>query len=198
MLSCRVRSASCRPGSSAWPSRTSHSASSTTTSTHSRQASGAAPAGLELPEAGGEVSREPLLPDPVALEQPGDDREDLTRIHRLDEIIGDLDPDRVLQRLRLLALGDHDHRHAVVDGSDGLEDFQAPPAGHLLVEQDDPVGLALEKDQGVVSMRRGLDGEALLLEEQDVRRETLDLIVHPENAFGSGHARNLTSVSGER
>ena len=39
----------------------------------------AAAAGLELAEAGGEVAREPLLPDPVALEQPGDDGEDLAR-----------------------------------------------------------------------------------------------------------------------
>ena len=39
----------------------------------------AAPARLQLAEAGREVAREPLLADPVAVEQPGDDREDLAR-----------------------------------------------------------------------------------------------------------------------
>jgi hypothetical protein len=67
----------------------------------------------------------------------------------------------------------------MVDGSNGLKDLQPPPAGHLLVEQDDPVRLALEEDQGVVSMSCRFDGETLLFEKQDVRREALDLIIHP-------------------
>ena len=44
----------------------------------------AAAAGLELAEPGREVAGEPLLPDPVAVEQPGDDGEDLPRVDRLD------------------------------------------------------------------------------------------------------------------
>ena len=103
-----------------------------------------------------------------------------------------------LQGLGLLALGDHDHRHAVVDGADGLEEIQPAPAGHLLVEQHHAVGLALEQDQGVVAVGGGLDGKSLLFQEQDVGREALDLIIHPQNALGTGHARNLTGVSGER
>jgi len=58
--------------------------------------------------------------------------------------------------------------------------------------------LALEQDQGVVSMSRRFDGETLLFKKQDVRREALDLIIHPQNAFRTGHAGNLTRVSGER
>ena len=76
----------------------------------------------------------------------------------------------------------------MVDGPDRLEEFQPPPPGHLFVEQDYAIGLTLEQHQGVVAVRRGLDGKALLFEEEDVRRETLDLVVHPQNALGSGHA----------
>ena len=116
-----------------------------------------APAGLELAEPGGEVAREPLLPDPVALEQPGDHREDLARIDRLDQVVGDLGADGVLERGRLLALGHHDHRHRVVDRADGLEQLQPPAARHLLVEQHDAVGLALQQHQRVVAVGGLLD-----------------------------------------
>ena len=197
-LSCSVRSASCRPGSSACPSRTSHSASSATSSTHSRQASGPAAAGLEIAEAGREVARQPLLADPVAVEQPGDDREDLPGIDRLDQIVGDVGADGVLERLGLLALGDHHDRHAVVDGPDGPEQLEPAAAGHLLVEQDDAVRLALEQDQRVVAVGGRLHGEALLFEEEDVRREALDLIVDPENALGAGHGTNIRRSDGRR
>ena len=146
-----------------------------------------APPGLELAEAGGEVAREPLLPDPVAVEQPGDDRQDLPRVDRLDQVVGDLGADGVLERLGLLALGHHHHRHGVVEGPDGAEQLEAAAAGHLLVEQHHAVGLPLQQHERVVAVRGGLDGESLLLEEQDVRREALDLIVDPQDALGTGH-----------
>jgi hypothetical protein len=44
----------------------------------------------------------------------------------------------------------------------------------------------------------GLYGKTLFLEKQDMRREALDLIVDPEDTFGTGHAVNLNRVSGER
>ena len=112
----------------------------------------AAAARLELAEAGREVAREPLLADPVAVEQPGDDREDLAGVDRLDQVVGDVGADGVLEGLGLLALGHHDHRHAVIDGPDGAEQLQPPAARHLLVEQHDAVGLALEQDEGVVAV----------------------------------------------
>ena len=151
----------------------------------------AAAAGLELAEPGREVAGEALLADPVAVEQPGDHREDLARVDRLDQVVGDLGADGVLEGLGLLALGHHHHRHAVVDGPDGAEQLQPPPAGHLLVEQDHAVGLALEQDQRVVAVGGGLHGEALLLEKEDVGREALDLVVHPENALGTGHGGKI-------
>ena len=114
----------------------------------------AAPPRLQLAEPGGEVAGQPLLADPVAVEQPGHHREDLPRVDRLDQIVGDVGADGVLERLGLLALGHHHDRHAVVDGPDGAEQLQPPPARHLLVEQHDAVGLALEQHQRVVAVGR--------------------------------------------
>ena len=76
----------------------------------------------------------------------------------------------------------------MVDGTDRLEEIEAAPPRHLLVEQHHTVGLTLEQDQGVVPVRGGLDGETLLFQKQDVRGQTLHLIIHPQYALGSGHA----------
>ncbi len=65
----------------------------------------------------------------------------------------------------------------------------------MLVEQHDAIRLALEQRQGVVAVGGPLDRESLLLEEEDVRGEALDLVVHPEDALGTGHGGK---VSGER
>ena len=75
----------------------------------------------------------------------------------------------------------------MVDGPDGAEQLEPAAARHLLVEQHDAVRLALQQDQGVVAVGRGLHGEALLLQEQDVGREAFDLVVHPENASWPRH-----------
>jgi hypothetical protein len=121
------------------------------------------PTSFELAKAGGEVPREPLLPYAIALEKTGDHREDLARVHRLDQVIRDFGTDRVLERLRFLALGNHHDRHAVVYGSDRLEDFKAASTRHLLVQQNDTIRLALEEHQGIVTMGSGLHGKTLLL-----------------------------------
>ena len=152
--------------------------------------------GLELAEPGREVAGEALLPDPVAVQEPGDHGEDLARVDRLDEVVGDLGADGVLEGLGLFALGDHHHRHAVVDAADGLEELEPAPAGHLLVEQHHAVGLALEQDEGVVAVGGRLDGEALLLQKEDVGREALDLVVHPEDALGTGHGGKDSGIRG--
>ena len=80
--------------------------------------------------------------------------------------------------------------------ADGAEELEPPPARHLLVEQDHAVGLALEQDEGVVAVGGGLHGEALLLQEQDVGREALDLVVHPEDALGTGHGGKDSGTEG--
>jgi hypothetical protein len=61
----------------------------------------------------------------------------------------------------------------------------------VLVEQDHAVRLPLKEGEGVVAVRGGLHGEPLLLQKEHVGREALDLVVHPENAFGTGHGRKI-------
>jgi hypothetical protein len=66
----------------------------------------------------------------------------------------------------------------------------------MLVEQDHAVRLALEQRESVVAMGGGLHGEPLLLQKEDVGREALDLVVHPENALGTGHGRKIVQREG--
>jgi len=47
--------------------------------------------------------------------------------------------------------------------------------------------LALQEDESVVSVRRLVHGEPLLLEEHRMRGKGLDLIVDPENSFRARH-----------
>ena len=107
---------------------------------------------------------------------------------RLHEVIVDGDADRFAQRAFVLALRDHHHRHRGIDGADFREQLEAAAAGHLLVEQHDAVGLAAQQRERVVAVGGLRHGKALLFEEQTMGREPLDLVVDPENVFGTGHA----------
>jgi hypothetical protein len=78
----------------------------------------------------------------------------------------------------------------VIDGANSLKQIQAPPTRHLLVQQNDTVRLALKQDEGIVSVGAGLDRESLLFQKQDMRGEAFHLIVHPQNALGTGHTSN--------
>ncbi len=152
---------------------------------------GSAAAGLELPEPGGEVAGEALLPDPVAVEEPGDHGKDLAGIDRLDQVVGDVRPNGVLEGLGLLALGDHHHRHAVVEGPNGAEELEPATARHLLVEQHHAVGLALQQHQRVVTVGGGLDDESLLFQEEHVGCQAFHLVVDPKDALGTGHGKKI-------
>ena len=108
-------------------------------------------------------------------------------MHRLDQIVGNLEADGFAQRRIVLALRDHHDRHGGVDRADLGEQLEPAAAGHLLVEQDYAVRLAPQQGEGIVTVRRLLDGKALPLEEAAVCRETFDFIVHPQNALGTRH-----------
>ncbi len=94
------------------------------------------------------------MADPIALEQTGHDGEHLSRVHRLDEVVVDLDPDCLAQRPRVLALGHHHDRHGRVDGADLPQQLEAAATGHLLIEEHDAVGLPSQQGKGIVPMRR--------------------------------------------
>jgi hypothetical protein len=146
---------------------------------------------LQLTEPRHEVPRQPLLPDAGPLEQARHDREHLTGIHRLDQVVLQPNPDGLVHGAGFLALGHHDHGHRGIDGADLADQLEAPLPRKLLVQQDHAVRLAPQQRNGVVAVRRRLHLVPLLPEEQDVRLQRLDLVVHPEDGLGTGHGRNL-------
>ncbi len=66
-------------------------------------------------------------------------KQDLVRVHRLDQVIVDLAADGLLHDVLLLALGDHDHGHRGVAVLDPVQRFQPAEPGHVLVQEDDVV-----------------------------------------------------------
>ena len=108
-------------------------------------------------------------------------------MHRLHEIVRNLQANGVAQRALVLALRHHHHRHGRVDRADLGEELEAATARHLLVEQHDAVRPAPQQGERVVTVRGLLDRESLGLEEAAVRRETVDLVVNPQNALGIQH-----------
>ena len=113
-------------------------------------------------------------------------------MHRLDEVVVDLNADRFAQQRLFLALRHHDDRHRRIDGANLRQELQPALAGHLFVEEHEAVRLAAQQGERIVAVRGLLDGEPLLLEELAVRGEALHLVVDPEDVLrarggGGGH-----------
>jgi hypothetical protein len=117
-------------------------------------------------------------------------------MHRLHEIVVHLDADRFAHRGVVFALCDHHDGHGGIDQPDFRQQIEPAPAGHLLVEQHDAVGLAPQQRERVVAVRRLLHGESLLFEIQAMRGEPFHLVIHPENALGARHRRETSPTGG--
>src|SRR5881409_2356567 len=111
-----------------------------------------------------------------------------------------LDPDRLAQRAFVLALRDHHHGHGGVERADLADQLEAASAGHLLVQQDDAVGLAPQQRERVVAVGRGGHREPLVLQKAPVRGESLDFVIHPEDGLRPHHQSKLmaTGEAGQR
>ncbi len=142
---------------------------------------------FELPEPSDEIASQPLLPDAIALEEPRDHGEDLTGVHRLDEVVVDLDADGLAKRAFIFALRHHDDGHGGIDAADFAEQLEPAFAGHLLVQEHHAVRLPAQEREGIVSVRRLLDGESLLFEEAAVPGEAFDFVIDPQDALGARH-----------
>ena len=142
---------------------------------------------FELAEARDEVAGEALLANAVTFEQARHDRQDLPRVHRLHEIVVDLDADGLAQQSVVFALRHHHDRHRRIDRADFRNQVETAAAGHLLVEQHDAVGLPPQHRDRVVAVRRLRHREPLLLEKTPVRGEAVHFIVNPENALRTRH-----------
>ena len=108
---------------------------------------------------------------------------------RFDEVVVDLNADGLAERPFIFALRHHHHGHGGIDAADFTEQLEAAAARHLLVEEHHAVGLPAQEREGVVSVRRLLDGESLLFEEEAVPGEAFDFVIDPQNALGTRHVR---------
>jgi hypothetical protein len=147
---------------------------------------------LQFTEALHEVLGDALASNLGTFEQTRDGAQHLAGIHRLDEVVVHLHANRFPHRARLFTLGDHHERNGLVDGANLRHEFQATFAGKLLIEQDHAVGAALQQGDGIVPVCRTLHLVPLLLEEEYVRGEGFDLVVHPENRLWTSHGAKLT------
>ena len=122
-----------------------------------------------------------LLGDELLLVYVLFDREQhLVGVDGFDEIVGDLRTHGLVHDILLLALGDHDHGRRGAHLFDLGKGFEARHAGHHLVEDNQVVGAFRGHVYRVVSVVAGVHFIALLLQEQHVRFQQFDFVVHPE------------------
>ncbi len=137
----------------------------------------------ERAEASGEVLRDPLLSDRRALQDARHDREDLAGAGRLHEVVVDPTADRLGHRVVLLRLRHHHDTLVRVLAAEDLEHLEPAAARHLLVEQHQVVGVLAEQLEGIVSVGDRVHVVAARLQEQQVRLEEVDFVVHPQDAL---------------
>ena len=107
----------------------------------------------EPPEASREILRRTLLADRRPLQNAGDDRKDLARTRRLHEIVGHPPSDRVRHGLIFSRLGHHNDPDVWVLAAHDLQNLQAAPPRHLLVQQNEVVRVLTHQNEGVVPIR---------------------------------------------
>ena len=152
--------------------------------------------GLDRTEPLHERTGQRLRANQRTFEDAGDDRQHLTRRHRLHEIITHVRADRFLERRVLFALGDHHDRHGRQHLADVLVRIQSACAGHLLIKQHQVVRAPSQELERVVGVRRRLDVIALVSEQESMRFEKLRFVVHPENRFC--HQRHRRKVPAQQ
>ena len=152
------------------------------------------------------IARPLALLEPVRFEETLQREENLRRAHRLDQIVVDALPDRLVhERFRFVLRDQHD-RDGWVLVLDRFERGKPAEPGHRFVEQDDVELLARGTRDGVISIGDGGDLVALRFQEQDVGLQEVDLVIGPKNfsilerhgSFGSGITRNRGSGKGLR
>ena len=117
----------------------------------------------------------------LAIEDALAGEEHLRRIDGLDEVVGDVAPDRLVHEALLLALGDEDHGHPEITRLDLIERGEATEARHHLVEEHEIETRRTERFERILAVRDRHDLEPLLLEEADVGREEFDFVVGPQH-----------------
>ena len=122
-----------------------------------------------------------------------DGQQDLHRVDRLDEVVGDLAADGLVHDVLFLALGNHDDGHIGLHDFDALQGHKAADTRHVLVEDDEVEDLAAQGIEGVTSVGDRFHLVALVLEEQDVGLQQVDFVVGPQNSFFT-HAFSIVVI----
>jgi hypothetical protein len=138
---------------------------------------------LKCAEPFDELSCHRLLPDLRALEDARHDGEDLPRIDRLDEIVIDVDADRLAHRRIFLALRDHHDRKRGIEIAQLAKRFESTLARHLLIEQHQAVRSPAQHLDRVVGVGRRVDVVSFVTQEDAVRFEQVRFVIHPQNAL---------------
>ena len=86
-----------------------------------------------------------------------------------------------MQRVVGLALCHHYDGESATPGPNRGQHFDAAKARHLLVEQDQVVALTIQQLQSVVAIHHGIDVVSLAHEEDRMRTEQIDLVIHPQD-----------------
>ena len=105
----------------------------------------------------------------------------LHRVHRLDQVVGNLRTNGLVHNVLFFALRAHHHWRCRSNLLDALQRLESCQAWHHLVEHHQVERLLLALLDGVGAVRHCHHFVAFLLKEQDVSLQQLNLVVNPKN-----------------
>ena len=117
----------------------------------------------------------------MGLEETLQGQKDLRRPDRLDQVVVDSLPDRLVHQRLGFVLGHEHDRNEGIPLLDRLQRGEAAQAGHRLVQQHHVELLPRRAGHRVGAVRDGGDVIALGFEKEDMRLQEVDLIIGPED-----------------
>ena len=95
-------------------------------------------------------------------------QQDLFRMNRFDEVIGNLRTDGLIHDILFLALRHHDDRSSRLNGFNLFQGFQSGQSGHVFVEQYQIEGVLPTCFDGIEAIAHRHDLVAFHFEKQDM------------------------------
>ena len=112
-----------------------------------------------------------------------DGKQNLHRVHRLNQIVGNLAADSLIHDVFLLAFRNHNHGHIGLRNLDLLQRLQSADARHILIENDEVEILLRYGVECVATVGHCGHFVAFVLQKQNMRFQEIDFVVGPENLF---------------
>jgi hypothetical protein len=88
-------------------------------------------------------------------QNPRKGRKHLPGLHRLEQVVGKLRPQRIVHKPVFFAFGHHNYREGWPYGLDLRQHVESAWPGHVLVEQHAIQGFGFDQDQGIASVGGG-------------------------------------------